>query len=240
MFRLIILSLLLAVITYFNRAGADKKPLREPSLIKLNMHLTQTRANPAASSYHPSRITLQNSTIFLSSVEFLGSPNNKTDFHFTTSLHKQYQLQPDKSHLSLLEFDVPAGRYRSAKLILHANVRDSLPALRVHARWQKKDEPEPLAMEIRFFNFPRILSLEIDPEGKDRSLMFPRQGFSNLQIRINPMQLFDSTVLDQLREAKVQDTPTGRKVILSRNHNPHIHARLTGNIHQSVRAVLNR
>ncbi|MBS3806041.1 MAG: hypothetical protein KGY60_00925 [Bacteroidales bacterium] len=240
MSRLIILSLLLAVITYFNHAGTDKTPLREPSLIKLSMHLTQTRANPAASSQDLSRITFQNGILSLSSVEFLGSPHNTTDFHFTSSLHSQYQLQPEKSPLPLLEFDVPAGRYRSAKIILHANSRDSLPAMTVHARWQKKDGPKPIDIHIRLFDLPRILSLEVKPEGKERSLMFPRQGFSNLQIRIDPMQLFDPAVMDQLQEAKMQDTPTGRKVILSRHHNPHIHDRLTENMHESIRAVLQR
>ena len=240
MSRLIILSLLLVVITYFNHAGTDKTPLREPSLIKLSMHLTQTRANPAASSRDLSRITFQNGILSLSSVEFLGSPQNTTDFHFTTSLHSQCQLQPEKSPLPLLEFDVPAGRYRSAKIILHANGLDSLPALKVHARWQKKNDPKPVDIHIRLFDLPRVLSLEINPERKDRSLMFPRQGFSNIQIRIDPMQLFDPTVMDQLQEAKIQDGPTGRKLILSQHHNPHIHDRLTGNMHQSIRAVLHR
>lgn len=239
MFRLIILSLLLAVITYFNRAGGDKASLREPSLVKLNMHLTQTHNNPApSSSYNPSSITLRNGTLSLSSFEFLGSPHNKTDFHFTTSLHQQYQLGPDKSHFSLLEFDVPAGRYHSAKIILHANGRDSLPAMTVHARWHKKDKPEPVPVEIRLFDFPRILPLEINPNGKDGSLLFPSQGFSSLQLQIDPMQLFDPVILSQLQEATIQETATGSKVILSRDHNSHIHARLTGNMHQAIRAVL--
>jgi|SRR6056297_2068253 len=238
MFRLIILSLLLAVLTYFNRAGNDKASLREPSLVKLNMHLTQTHNNPDTSSYNPSSITLRNGTLSLSSFEFLGSPHNKTDFHFTTSLHKQYQLGPDKSHLSLLEFDVPAGSYRSAKIILHANGRDSLPAMTLHARWHKKNEPEPVPVEIRLFDFPRILSMEIKSKGTNGSLLFPRQGFSSLQIRIDPMQLFDPVILNQLQEATIQETATGSKVILSRDHNSHIHARLTGNMHQSIRALL--
>ena len=238
MFRLIILSLLLAVVTYFNHSGGDKTPLREPSLVKLNMHLTQPRTHSAPSSLNASGITLQDGTLSFSSVEFLGSRRDKSEFHFTSSLSQPYHLQADITHVSLVEFDVPAGRYRSAKIILHATQQDSLPAMTVHALLQGKHDKKPVPLEIRFFDFPQVLSLPIHTQEKEGLLVFPRQGFSNLQIRIDPMQLFDPGMMDQLREATMQVTPSGRKVILSREHNAHIHTRLAGNVHQSIQALL--
>jgi len=240
MFRLIILSLLLAVITYFNHAGGDKSKLREPSLIQLNMQLNHPPTIATPSSQDRSQITLQNGTLTLSTIEFLGSPENKTDFHFTTSLRKQYLLKPDQTHLSLLEFDVPAGRYRQAKIMLHANGKDSLPAMTVNALWHRKGNTQPVPLEIRFFDFPQVLSLKLDPEGKDRFLVFPNQGFSNVQITIHPLQLFDQHVMEQLQQKEMQDTDGLRKMIISEDHNASIHALLAANLHQSIRAVIKR
>ena len=127
MFRPIILSLMLLVVTYLNRSGEEGAALSEPSLIRLNMKINQPAENTTATDYSSYKLIVKSSSLSLSKIGFDGVRANGQNFHFATPLQYTYTTYPGDAGSStpaLPEFDVPKGKYQSAGIILHANGRE--------------------------------------------------------------------------------------------------------------------
>ena len=235
MIRLIILSLMLAVLTWFNRSGHEKSSLSEPSLIQLTMNMSAwdgTQAQKPASS--PAWFQIDGGSLSLSNLAFHGSQQNGKEFHFSKDMNRSYTLQTKSLPLSVLEFDVPRGSYQSASLILHANGRDTLPGMMLKGLWHRGGQSIP--MEIRFFHYPEIFSIPLSHAGS--SLHFAANGVSTLQIHVQPDVILKTLHQTSLRDVALTDTDTGQKLIISRQHNAHIHASLVTQAEKSIKAYI--
>jgi hypothetical protein len=235
MLRLIILSLMLAVLTWFNRSGSEKSSLSEPSLIQLTMNMSawdgSDAQKPASSS---ASFHIEGGSLSLSNLAFHGIKQDGKEFHFTKDMNRSYTLQTKNLPISILEFDVPKGNYQSASLILHANGRDTLPGMMLKGHWHRGDYSIPL--EIRFFHYPEIFSIPLSHSGP--SLHLAANGVSTLQIHVQPDAILKALHQTSLQDFKFTDTDAGRKLIISRQHNPHIHAVLVNSAEKSIKAYI--
>jgi len=235
MLRLIILSLMLAVLTWFNRSDNEKTSLSEPSLIQLTMNMSawDGPADPKGLSSPPS-FRIDSGSLSLSNLAFHGIQQSGKEFHFATDMNRSYTLQTQNLPLSILEFDVPKGSYQSAQLIIHANGQDSLPAMTLKGHWQRGEYSIP--MEIRFFHYPEVFSIPLSHNGP--SLHFPPDGVSTLQIHVQPDVIVKALHQTPLEEVTLSQTDAGKKLIISRRHNAHIHAALVTRAEKSIRAYI--
>jgi hypothetical protein len=235
MLRLIILSLMLAVLTWFNRSDNEKASLSEPSLIQLTMNMSAwdgsdaQKLPPSPASFH-----IEGGSLSLSNLAFHGIQQGGEEFHFTKDMNRSYTLQTKSLPLSILEFDVPKGNYQSASLVLHANGRDSLAAMTLNGHWQKGGHKIP--MEIRFFHYPEVFSIPLSHNG--HSLHFPSAGVSTLQIHVQPDVILKALYQSSPQNITLTETDTGKKLIISRQHNPHVHAELVPIAEKSIKAYI--
>ena len=235
MLRLIILSLMLAVLTWFNRSDNEKSSLSEPSLIQLTMNISAWDGSDAQKlSSSPSSFHIEGGSLSLSNLAFHGIQKDGEEFHFTKDMNQSYTLQTKNLPLSVLEFDVPKGSYQSASLVLHANGQDTLPGMTLKGHWHREGHSTP--MEIRFFQYPEVFSIPLSHTGP--SLHFAANGVSTLQIHIQPDVILKALHQAPLQNIVLTDTDTGKKLIISRQHNAHIHAALVAHAEKSIKTYI--
>jgi len=237
MLRLIILSLMLAVLTWFNRSGNEKTALSEPSLIQLTMNMSAWDGpEDQKLTSSPSSFQLNSGLLSLSNLAFHGIQQGGEEFHFAKNMNHSFTLQTKSLPLSILEFDVPKGSYESARLVLHANGQDTLPAMTLKGHWQRNGHSIP--MEIHFFHYPEVFSIPLSHNGP--SLHFPPDGVSNLKVHVQPDMILKALHASSLRDMDMAltDTESGKKLIISRQRNAHIHAHLVTAAEKSIKAYI--
>lgn len=243
MFRLIILSFLVVVTTILNRAGQEKQALRNPSLVKLNMKMERAKLSTSAFSTPDQGIKIQSSALNFTKMEFMGVLYNnelhkKKDFHYSAHLHNNCNLTSQHEQESFLEFDVPAGEYLSARVLLHFSKQDSLPAMTLQGLWHSKGNNKPIPIEFVCYDLPDLLPVDLDQEKNTNTILFPRKGLSRLQIVFHPYIVLGKDWQPKTDEMHPHKSHEGYRLILSKNQNPKLHSHLIENLHQSMKAMV--
>lgn len=241
MFRLIILSLLVVVTTILNRAGQEKDALRNPSLVKFNMKMERPNLSTSSFSRPGPEMQIQNSTLNFSEMEFMGVLYNdklhkQKEFHYSVNLQNRCILKSRHEQESFLEFDVPAGEYLSARVLLHFSNQDSLPAMTLQGLWHPKANNKPIPVEMVCYDLPNLLPVDLERDKNTQTILFPKKGLSTLQIVFRPHSILGENWQPKTNEMQPHKSHQGYRLILSKNQNPKLHSHLIENLHQSMKA----
>lgn len=243
MFRLIILSLLVVVTTILNRAGQEKQALRNPSLVKLNMKMERAKLSTSSFSRPGPEMQIQSSAFNLTEMEFMGVLYNddlhkQKDFHYSVNLQNRYILKSQQEQESLLEFDVPAGQYLSARVLLYFSNQDSLPAITLQGLWHPKGSNKPIPIEMVCYDLPELLPVDLEREKSSQTILFPKKGLSRLQIVFHPYTVLGENWQPKTDEMQPHKSHEGYRLILSKNQNPKLHSFFIKNLHHSMQAMV--
>ena len=243
MFRLIILSLLVVVTTILNRAGQEKDALRNPSLVKLNMKMERPKLSSSAFSRPGPEMQIQSSALNLTEMEFMGVLYNndlhkQKDFHYSVNIQNRCILKSQQEQESLLEFDVPAGQYLSARVLLHFSNQDSLPAMTLQGLWHRKGNNKPIPVEFVCYDLPELLPVDLDQENNTQTILFPQKGLSRLQVVFRPHSVLGKGWQPKTVKMHPHKSHEGYRLILSQNQNPKLHRFFLENLHHSMQAMV--
>jgi len=218
--------LFLAPLTFLS---CEKDELTKP--VRVNFEFKLDRVPPAQAD-----VSFTAGSFDLQSITFTGDRDTGEDVTFMSDFETVVlaDLATGFSDPSV-SFDIPQGTYKSIRLLIDPD--DVAPDIIINGRYTPSGLAVPLPVELHMEIGGALNLTAKTPEG-NTEIVLRKDTPATVEVFLNPSAWFANATTDLLTTAEVQLVGTVPSVVISKNMNAAIYAKLAALVEGSAEAVI--
>ncbi len=233
-------GLLIPLVFLLMFSSCSKDPLTLPSKVVFDFELISHEEGAGLKSGFPidppfGKITVDQGTLVISSIEFDGRRDQGRDVFFVSDLQEPVIVDLEKGDSSMeLSFDIPQGVYNRIELFINLGNGDGTSLLLEGMIKKGRQAEIPVIFE---YNIPEQIRVRAEPENKGNQIVLTRDKPSKARIIVDAGEVFQFVKLPVLQQATVSVLGDENIIIISPENNINIFNSMASRIERSFRVV---